>query len=384
MLAVIADDLTGAAEIGGLALRHKLSVEINTKVNAQSNADLLIVSTDTRSMNQQEAESVIKKVITDLIKLNPTLIFKKIDSVLRGHVIPEINILLKELNLNKALIVPANPSLGRTIVDGNYYFNSELIHLSSFSKDPEFAIKSSDVKKMVRSNKETVQVFKHYETLLNEGIFIGEVKHQEDINSWASLIDHRFLAVGAGDFFLAILNKRNIPLNDRSQNNKIEFGSPLLFVSGTTFNRSVETIIEIKQNNGPVSYMPKAIVLANDLNEIDFQNWSNEIVSFISTQKKAVIAIDNNTTIGTNVTALSLRQKMAKCVQLVINKITVHELFIEGGSTASAIIEILNLNCFYPTHEIIRGVTRMQVDKQPDLHITVKPGSYDWPKGIFN
>ena len=44
MIVVIADDLTGAAELGGLALRYGLATEITTTVNATSTAELLIIA----------------------------------------------------------------------------------------------------------------------------------------------------------------------------------------------------------------------------------------------------------------------------------------------------------------------------------------------------
>lgn len=78
MIIVIADDFTGAAELGGIGLRYNLSVEVNTHVNLQSKADLLVIATDTRSMQKQEAEQHMEAVTREVAKLNPTFIFKKV------------------------------------------------------------------------------------------------------------------------------------------------------------------------------------------------------------------------------------------------------------------------------------------------------------------
>ena len=43
MIVVIADDLTGAAELGGLGLRHGLTVEIVTDTDQYSQKDLLVI-----------------------------------------------------------------------------------------------------------------------------------------------------------------------------------------------------------------------------------------------------------------------------------------------------------------------------------------------------
>src|SRR3954468_24688510 len=127
MIAVIADDLTGAAELAGLGLRYNLIAEIATEVDPDSTADLLVISADTRSITEEEAVVKIKRINTELLKLHPQLIYKKIDSVLRGHVVPEIRAQMETMQLSRSLIVPANPYLERTIRDGQYYFKGELI-----------------------------------------------------------------------------------------------------------------------------------------------------------------------------------------------------------------------------------------------------------------
>ena len=55
MIAVIADDFTGAAEIGGVGLRYGLRVVIETSVQQQAEADLHIIATNSRSLNPDEA-----------------------------------------------------------------------------------------------------------------------------------------------------------------------------------------------------------------------------------------------------------------------------------------------------------------------------------------
>ena len=79
MIAVIADDLTGAAELGGIGLSYGLNAEISTKVNPSSKADVLIIATDTRSKTREEAVADMVKVTEEIAKLKPSLVFKKID-----------------------------------------------------------------------------------------------------------------------------------------------------------------------------------------------------------------------------------------------------------------------------------------------------------------
>ena len=70
---------------------------------------------------------------------------------------------------------------------------------------------------------------------------------------------------------------------------------------------------------------------------------------------------------------------MAKAVREILKQKTVKEIFIEGGSTAAAILQELNIKKLIPVNELQRGVVRMKVN---DLFITVKPGSYELPEQI--
>ena len=53
------------------------------------------------------------------------------------------------------------------------------------------------------------------------------------------------------------------------------------------------------------------------------------------------------------------------------------ELVIEGGATAFAILQHMPWQSFLITNEVSPGVVRMKTENE-NLHITLKPGSYDW------
>src|SRR5688572_5722033 len=113
MIAVIADDLTGAAELAGIGLRYGLRAEVVTELTRETDADLLVVSMDSRSMDKQDAVRKASETTAAIAGLHPEMIFKKVDSALRGYVAEEIAAHLNILHLQKALLVPANPVLGR-------------------------------------------------------------------------------------------------------------------------------------------------------------------------------------------------------------------------------------------------------------------------------
>jgi uncharacterized protein YgbK (DUF1537 family) len=378
MIAVIADDFTGAAELAGIALRYGLKVGLYTKDIVDTGFDVIIVSTDSRSLNRNEAIAVTARIIQPLLQLTPSIIYKKTDSVLRGHVVDELRVQMELQGLRKTLYLPANPSLGRTISDGEYFVQGEEISKTGFATDPEFSIKSSLIVDMLRT--EEVLVLKNKNTLPEHGIVVGEVSTKQDILQWLSKVDDSFLLAGAGDAFECLLEKLG---HQAVEQKPLELLKPHLYVSGTAFNQSIAFIKNVDAKL--VHFLSAKVMIGEDDKE-----WFSEIASTIDQHQKDIIAIDDAIAKELNSSALDLRATMAKAVKQVIEQTGVKEIFIEGGSTAAAILNELNIHDFVPVNQISRGVIRMKAIKSlsfgegwGEVFITVKPGSYQLPSEII-
>ncbi len=184
---IIADDITGAAEIAGIAWRKGMKVRLmvyqpnmpTTPLSSWRGAggEALILATDTRSGTEEEAVKTIEELATylysgvqecrsvgvqtlpsstsnlstcQLVNSSTDIIFKKIDSVLRGHVAAELQALMRVTGKQKALLIPQNPSKGRIVKDGIYYINGVPLDQTSFAYDPEFPAKTAEAKKLLK------------------------------------------------------------------------------------------------------------------------------------------------------------------------------------------------------------------------------------------
>jgi len=145
MTGVIADDLTGAAELGAVGLRHGLSAEIVRNGGRPGGADLVCIDTDSRSCTPLEAARRAAEAAKMLRVAGAKWIYKKLDSVLRGNVTSEVEAVMKQLNFNRALLLPANPSLGRIIRNGEYFVQGKPINRTEFARDPEYPRLSAQV-----------------------------------------------------------------------------------------------------------------------------------------------------------------------------------------------------------------------------------------------
>ncbi|HEY4324833.1 MAG TPA: four-carbon acid sugar kinase family protein [Mucilaginibacter sp.] len=383
MIAVIADDLTGAAEIGGLGLCYGLTTEIVCNNDLTSDADLLIIATDTRSMAKKQALKATVLLTAKLAEIKPAMVFKKVDSVLRGHVIGELAIHLQHLHLKRALLVPANPALGRTIKNGRYFINDHPIHLTSFACDPEFPITSPEVHNMLKVDKNIVHICKNDELLQEYGITVGECTTDREIIKWIKRSDEETLLAGGSAFFKALLESLNL-YRRSGQDRGTELAHPALFVCGSMFGKSQEIVAKISNNGGPVSYMPIDIVTLPEPSEMLFDAWADEIISLLKIHGKAIVAIHHDISASVAITASRLRDKKAVVIKKVFERVLIKELLMEGGSTAAAIINRLNFSRLFPVNQLGPGIIKLKTYARDDLFLTLKPGSYDWPAGIWN
>ena len=76
---VIADDLTGAAELAGIGLRYNLDTKLfMSSVEADAiDTPLLVVCTDSRSLTKENAKIVTARVSKEIGSLNPNRIWVK-------------------------------------------------------------------------------------------------------------------------------------------------------------------------------------------------------------------------------------------------------------------------------------------------------------------
>lgn len=357
MIAVIADDFTGAAELAGIALRYGLSVELFADSITECGADVLVVSTDSRSLTKDRALVVTVQTVKQVLQLKPDWIYKKTDSVLRGYVVDELKMQLQLMGMEKAFLLPANPSLGRTITNGEYFIAGKRINETAFKDDPEFPVSSSFVTAILKNE---VVLVNQRSAMPAKGIVVGEAGTVAAVKAWAGCLDNNWLFAGAGDFFTALLERTY----QQVASPEVKMLSPHLYVCGTAFDERKKIIQQLNRQQQCVAYLP------NELNEA----WLQEAGNRIKVNNKLVIAIDES-----KLPATVLRKKMAKAVKEIIEQNGVQEIFIEGGSTAAAVLQQLQLTQLKLVNELSRGVVRM---KAHGLYITVKPGSYQLPEEI--
>ncbi|MFU8861792.1 MAG: four-carbon acid sugar kinase family protein [Cyclonatronaceae bacterium] len=383
MIVVIADDFTGASEIAGIALEFGLKVRIQTELDVTADlCDVLVVDTNTRSMEAVDSVRVLEKVMEWVYALSPELLYKKTDSVLRGNIKDELSTVLHHYPDKSVLLVPANPSMGRTIRFGTYYVDGDPINESVFSKDPECPAVVADVIQLIERNTpgDDVKLLAAGEATESGVIYVPDITDQSDVIYWANRLQENRIAAGAADFFRAILSgmghtaKPTVTYQYDFQDSKslIVCGSSL-----SNIDRIKAQMVYLEPRIAELAGLDACIDKAgSELDEL-----ADYIVGGFINHQTVVVLLKMDKKMDHDII-----QKLPSClagiVSRVISKTTVHELFVEGGTSSSEIVRKIGWKIFEPSHVIGEGIIRMNVTGS-DVHLTVKPGSYKWPTHMW-
>ncbi|MBK8046407.1 MAG: four-carbon acid sugar kinase family protein [Anaerolineales bacterium] len=121
VLGVLADDFTGACDTGvqfaraGMRTRMVMSSAMALK---RFGIDVVAYSTETRNLESNDAYRRVRDAAAFLSRNQIDIVFKKIDSTLRGPVAAELDGALDESGFHLAVVCPAFPANRRTLQDG--------------------------------------------------------------------------------------------------------------------------------------------------------------------------------------------------------------------------------------------------------------------------
>ncbi len=138
-LLIVADDLTGAADTGARFAARGLATVIPLQGAATPDADVVVLSTETRDLDGMDAARVVSAAVarhtSGQLGSGPRWIYKKIDSALRGNPRQELLATLATAGENRVLVAPAFPAEGRTTVGGYQLVDGVPLAESPFGAD---------------------------------------------------------------------------------------------------------------------------------------------------------------------------------------------------------------------------------------------------------
>mgnify|MGYP004641039729 FL=1 len=156
LVGIIADDLTGANDTAlqfkKCNAKTKILLDYSIPPENDLSTEIWAISTESRNISAEQAEARMLETIENLNKnLNLEYFYKKIDSTLRGNIARETLTMVKTLNYDAAIVIPAFPSEGRITVGGYHLSKGTPIGRTEMARDPHSPITESYVPSLFKN-----------------------------------------------------------------------------------------------------------------------------------------------------------------------------------------------------------------------------------------
>lgn len=163
MFLLVADDLTGGNDAGIQFAKRGVGTWIvldaghaglEAVLARPKLPAMLALNANTRNLPAVDAAARMTKIVSHLAKdartAHPEMVYKKIDSTLRGNLGAEIDALMDGYGFATAFLSPAFIECGRTVVDGHLLVDGAPVHETAFANDPITPVRQSSIAEVVR------------------------------------------------------------------------------------------------------------------------------------------------------------------------------------------------------------------------------------------
>jgi uncharacterized protein YgbK (DUF1537 family) len=390
MIGVIADDLTGAAELGAIGWRHGMRSEIVRSGKPSGKADLVCVDSDSRACEPLEAAKRAAAAAKLLRAAGAKWIYKKVDSVLRGNVTAEIEAVMKQLKLERTLLLPANPSLGRTIKAGEYFLHGRPLHKTEFANDPHFPRRSSQVLRLVKvPEKFSMRIANGNHSLTNGMIVVGDAESAADLLRWTESCDPEMLPAGGAEFFHALLTSNGrsaparLPKTIKKENSRrvveAEANGKEFYIVGTATLAARKFVTEARRKKTPAFALPQELAWGATFSAAAVEAVTQRILTVFATQPRVILNVGLPQVRDADV-ARRLSEHVVRVAEKVLHQSKISRVFAEGGATAAELVRRMDWARLAVVRELAPGVATLAVEGDENFLLTIKPGSYAWPQ----
>jgi uncharacterized protein YgbK (DUF1537 family) len=372
-LVVIADDLTGAADTGACFAGAGLSTVIPLTSGVVPHADVVVFSTESRDMSATEAAQAVTRAVASVSrgrpiaprassKLDALILYKKIDSALRGHPHDELFAAMEATGARRALVAPAFPTEGRTTVGGRQLVGGVPVEVSGiggagavsdlvalFGTDQGLPVRLLDLVTL-RDRPDTLQRLLQDEW---DGIIVADAETDDDLMTLARAVGGRRLPLFCGSAGFARQLARALPLaRSAHQRPEVVRGSgPILVVAGSQHEATTHQIQVLSEAGVPIVRPEQALI---DNPETPIDAVVLQVATHVAAGRPTVLTTQGLAPcpLGGNVVATRLAQIVAA------PEVSHHVggLVLTGGDIATAVSRALEATALWLEGEITPGI----------------------------
>jgi len=394
---IIADDFTGAndttAQFAKLGFSTITTLDIDTVPMLMKKYDVVAVDTESRALDDQKAKDQLQSLGIRIRKsFGNTLVYKKIDSTMRGNIVPEIRGLYDALEPDLVVFAPAFPKQERIIRNGILMVKGVPVNQTYFGKDIRTPVKSASIPDYF--NVSFKEVYHHIslkelrsgrirELISSSRVISSDAENDEDLKIIVQEVygSDKGNIIWVGSAGLAESIAYNVIIGNRK-------GKPVLMAVGSPNDLAKDQVKTFTQEFPSKLVLVKIDVLVNDF-ESECRRVKKEVADTLASSSDIVVTISYSPSqifegeamakkLGVSMSefGLVLAEKFGNLVSAIIKGFGWSQfcgLFITGGDVAVSVIRSLNIDALELKGEIEPGLPVLNYNGK---YIVTKAGGF--------
>ncbi|MFD0681149.1 MULTISPECIES: four-carbon acid sugar kinase family protein [unclassified Paenibacillus] len=412
MIGVVADDTTGANDIGIMFVNGGYTAKVvtfNEHAYTMENgaSDVLILDTDSRLDSPEESYRKVFEATNQLMKMGCTTFFNKTCSVFRGNVGKELDAMMDATGEDFAVIILAFPKNGRTTRNAIHQVNGVLLEQTPFSRDP--------VHPMLQSN--LVEILQRQTSRQVESISIDTVRNgaeelrqmidrlkdrciyciidgetQEDLRIIAEAVSDLKVIAGSSAIAEELPKFMGASQTDNPLHGlEIRDRCGVLVISGSLTPNTLQQTAYFIHIGKPVIILDSRRIFSSDREE-EIMRVIREAQPLLESGFDVLVMADNSDKVVEQTKALGEQQGMdplatsklvsaalAEVAKRLVDNTGLRRLVVAGGDTSGTVSRKLGFTGNYVLKEIETGVPS-GLSLGHEMLIVLKSGSYGKPE----
>ncbi|MFP3121907.1 four-carbon acid sugar kinase family protein [Ectobacillus funiculus] len=407
MIGIVADDTTGANDIGIMFTKSGYKVKVVTfeeDMEIVKDADVLIIDTDSRLDSPSLSYEKVSKATNILKNAGCSMHYNKTCSVFRGNIGVEFDAMLDELGEEFAVISLAFPGNGRTTIQGIHTVYGKRLEQSEFANDPVHPMHESNLESILQKQTKRkvtsiyLDVVRKGPEVLKEAIeaarenfnyVIVDAETQEDLYTIATAAkDYKVLAGSSaiGEEIPKVLPKSNYPNLANAIDIKDKNG--VLVISGSLTPQTKGQTQELIESGFPTITIDSRVIINESEKGEELNRVYHEAKKLLEQGEDVLIMAANAPEIvketkelgkAKGLSELTISKKisasLAEVAQQLADEIALKRIVVAGGDTSGTVCRQLNIKGNYIISEIETGVpSGLAIGR--DMLIVLKSGSF--------
>lgn len=388
MIGIVADDTTGANDIGLMFSKNQYTVKILTfheDLILGEKQDVLIIDTDSRLDSGEDSYQKVYIATKKLEELGCAHFFNKTCSVFRGNIGEEFDAMLDALNEDFAVISLAFPKNGRKTINGIHTVYGKRLENSEFANDPVHPMVDSNLVRIlekqtsrkvslitldvVRKGPDALrsEIEKHRES---SNYCIIDSETQDDLRIVAEAVHDLKILCGSSAIAEELPSFLKIePVPNPLKEINISDENGVLIVSGSLTPQTHAQTNHLIEQKTPSVILDSRFIFSPEERTKEIQRMIHEVEALIKLGADVLVMADNRKEVvlqtkeigrklGNNdlLTSKMVSQALAEVVEKVIDHTGVKRLVVAGGDTSGTVCRRLGITGNYVLEEIEIGL----------------------------